>query len=442
MSIVAMNWAMQQRPDGPSAQVVLLVIADRANERGICRHADPDDIAEISRQSRATVFRRLDELERVGLLTRFLRHGERGEREYEIRLNLDARVEYELVQDRETGRRVIRLRDAAGENEREIVLRGGADERSTEADEGAAQPESQFETVVESQIETERVSPVRLGESHSCDSHKSPSKNPSPTPKAPSLAAMPQGGREEPDREAVPDTSGLEEFRRVYPESSNRPALVEALWSGLSAAERAQALRGARGLAEQRRRNAKRSVLDPARFLRDPRLFAEHARFAPADEPAPQWVALDSAQWRGRAVLAEIRRGAMPRAGRRPDGEGEGAFMRPLPDDRVLALARFADELVSSWPIVDERSARFHRWSEWLAPLGVRLVPQRERVPGETVVLNTPRGPIEGPKWIVGARVPSEWPPARSPPTGPLDAVDDGGEAVAAKAEASDVGGE
>lgn len=182
MSIVAMNWAMQQRPDGPSAQVVLLVIADRANERGICRHADPDDIAEISRQSRATVFRRLDELERVGLLTRFLRHGERGEREYEIRLNLDARVEYELVQDRETGRRVIRLRDAAGENEREIVLRGGADERATEADEGAAQPESQFETVVESQIETERVSPVRLGESHSCDSHKSPSKNPSPTP--------------------------------------------------------------------------------------------------------------------------------------------------------------------------------------------------------------------------------------------------------------------
>src|SRR4051812_33745602 len=49
MSIAAINWAMEQKTDGPSAQSVLFIIADRASEFGVCRHADPDTIAEKTR---------------------------------------------------------------------------------------------------------------------------------------------------------------------------------------------------------------------------------------------------------------------------------------------------------------------------------------------------------------------------------------------------------
>lgn len=428
-----MNWAMRQRPDGPSAQIVLFVIADRANERGVCRHADPDDIADISRQSRATVFRRLDELERVGLITRFLRHGERGEREYEIRLNLDAVADYDIAQDRETGRRVIRLRDGDAEA-REIVLRGSEGERGEPAEvapealsEGG---ESQFETRGESQIETVRVSPVRLGESHSCDSQKkNPSKSPLPTPKAPSLGETPQGGRGNESIEVLPD-QGLEAFRRTYPASSNRPAEVVRLWAGLSADERRLATTGARGLAEQRRRNPRQSVLDPARYLRDPALWAEHARFAPAEPVLPVWVRRGSPEWQGRSVLAAIRRRPMSPAARCDGQDGEGAWMAPLPD-HVAALAPFAAVPIADWPIVEPNTPKFIRWAEWLRPLGVKLEAQWERVPGQTTTLRTMSKTInDAPVRREGARVPCDWPPARTGPIGtgppatdPIDAT-------------------
>src|SRR5262245_9024565 len=133
-----MNWAMQQvRTDGPSAQIVLYVIADVANEHGVSLHADPDYLVERTRQSRATVFRRLDELERMGVLTRFTRHNDDGRRRYEIRLNLDRTIDY----------------TSAGESE-----------EAAEASQ-AVEAESQIETAaVESQVETEG------SESHPCDS--------------------------------------------------------------------------------------------------------------------------------------------------------------------------------------------------------------------------------------------------------------------------------
>jgi hypothetical protein len=141
-----MNWAMGARTDGVSAQCVLFVVADTANEHGVSVHADPDYIAARTRQSRATVFRRLRELEAVGALTRLKRFRDDGAPMYEIKLNLDATIDYDAPPD------------------------DGGTPQDIEA-------ESQIETPPQSQIETPKVSPVRQAESHSCDS-KSPSKNP------------------------------------------------------------------------------------------------------------------------------------------------------------------------------------------------------------------------------------------------------------------------
>ena len=137
MAINVMNWAMHQcRCDGPSAQIVLYVIADTANERGISVHADPQYLVERTRQSRATVFRRLDELEREGAITRYIRRRRNGSQMYEIHCHLNRRIDYGGPDD-----------DCGGESHGET-----------------------------GQIETQ-VSPVRLPKSHSCDS-KSPSKSP------------------------------------------------------------------------------------------------------------------------------------------------------------------------------------------------------------------------------------------------------------------------
>lgn len=94
-----MNWAMGARTDGVSAQCVLFVVADTANEHGVSIHADPDYIAARTRQSRATVFRRLKELEAAGALTRFKRFREDGAPVYEIRLNLAVDIDYDSVPD-------------------------------------------------------------------------------------------------------------------------------------------------------------------------------------------------------------------------------------------------------------------------------------------------------------------------------------------------------
>jgi hypothetical protein len=95
MSIVAMNWAMCCHTDGVSAQAVLYVVADTANDRGISIHADPDYIAEKTRQSRATVFRRFNELEAAGALTRIRRYRADGTSVYEITLHLDREIDYD-----------------------------------------------------------------------------------------------------------------------------------------------------------------------------------------------------------------------------------------------------------------------------------------------------------------------------------------------------------
>lgn len=152
-----MNWAMRHvRTDGPSAQIVLYVIADTANERGVSRHADPDYIVEKTRQGRATVFRRLDELERAGALSRVVVRDPNGNiTRYEIRLRLDRQIDYSSVCELDGGCHKPIAPECFGHDTQSL--------KSLRETLGPS-PQSQ-------------VSPVRPAKSHPCD-YESPSKSP------------------------------------------------------------------------------------------------------------------------------------------------------------------------------------------------------------------------------------------------------------------------
>lgn len=393
MSIAAINWALAQRTDGPSAQIVLFVVADAANERGICRHADPDYIADRSRQSRATVFRRLGELEVAGALSRFKTIGPRGEPIYEIRLHLDRSVDYErtsaCAEDRS---------EPAPEDRGEVV-------------------ESQFETLTG---ETGGVSPVRLGESHSCDS-KSPSKSPYLPPKPPPCpGGPPQGLRSD----GVEDAARLAHFKATMPSATSRPDRLAALVAALTPDEWEALDLGARAYAAARPRNP----IDPERFVRR-RIFREWAAKAPPAPPAI-WVAQGSLEalahevfaracgrsWPGATWSAERREaGWLVRASWPPFGAG-------LPSDE------------RDWWFVERGTREFWAWCERIRVAGAasprlrsEVAADRYRGAAGRAVLDPLTTTALGDGRRIGLLAPCRWPPRRDGTiaTGPPDLASD-----------------
>ena len=402
MSIAAINWSMEQLTDGPSAQSTLFIIADRANEHGVCRHADPDTLAQRTRQSRATIFRRLEEMERAGLLTRFTRHLDDGRREYEIRLRLDVYVNYRVDRFR-----TIQHLDANGEVVSEVPyagLAGGGDggESGTEAGaEADADDGSQIETEGGSQIETGSVSPVRLGGSQLCDSQKSP-KSPESPPKPPLGSEQASKGPAGPE----PDPDGLRAFKADYPRGTTKPDKVDGLWAGMWPEERLRARKGARGVRAKWEQDPKRTaVLDPWKFLSVPALWDEWARYAPPEPPARRLVIEGSREWRARAVLRVIQGRPPPKA--EAAGEWRGMWVHGDVPRGLDGLADHADSDPAGWLIVRKDTAQFTAWAERLKEITGAWREAREL-----------------PNWIMGLRVPCEWPPAKgSPATGPPEAA-------------------
>lgn len=295
-----MNWAMRQKTDGPSAQIVLYIIADTANENGVSVHADPDYIAQRSRQSRATVFRRLNELEREGALTRFKKYRADGAPIYEVRLALDRDVDYAAVHDDGAPEQV--------ESENEI-------------------PKSQSETLTG---ETGGVSPVRQAKSQSCDRIENPSKSPD-SPQSPSLS-----DHAEPPTGTIP----YERFTEVYGEGSSRPERARALWAAFSDPERDVRIRAARAYRTQRVAGGK-LLMDPEKFLRNPDLATEFASKPTADAASIVLARIEDPAGQAWGVLHAIA-GAVPR---RTSAGGREVFVLPCEaSEQLLALARFANQ--------------------------------------------------------------------------------------------------
>jgi hypothetical protein len=210
VSIAAMNWALRQRLANPHQQILLYVIADSADPNGLTRHCDPSYMEEHARMTRATMFRRLKELEDLGLLRRSKFYNERGAPIYEVQLVLSALVDVP-------------------------IKRRGVESEEDESSE----PESQPETLVEHT----KVSPSAAPESHSCDCISPPLSEDSPLP--------PSGG--------VIDLEGWKDFEEEWskhdPKNGQpilRQSIAQGIWAKLTIEQRSQATQAVRGYVIQR----------------------------------------------------------------------------------------------------------------------------------------------------------------------------------------------
>lgn len=420
MSIASTNWAMEQRTDGPSAQSVLFVVADRANEHGVCRHADPDTIAQKTRQSRATVFRRLEELERAGVLTRFTRHLPDGRREYEVRLATTKFVNYRV--DKERNIIMFAPADEDCANDPITVLPYGGD---------AATVESQSETHGESQSETGSVSPVRPDESQSCDPQESPSKNPSKkdSPQPPKGGEIDQADLDEAGQSA--EIEGWTEFRQAWEADGvpiARVSIVKPLVASLTPDERLRLAKAAKGYLHHRSRERKPGTkLSAQNFVREIEAWDGWAKHAPPDIVPPTFIVENSRDHRALIVLALILNNPPPQV-IFDVREGKRGFWRKIAVSPDLAgLAVFADKPVEQWNPIEKGTQPFGAWSQHIDKwTGRRPDPQRVLTGGEhPFEYNGQTTMIKN--FVMGLRVPWLYPPLKdgslSQATGPPQAA-------------------
>lgn len=411
-----MNWAMQQRTDGPSAQIVLYIVADTANENGVSRHADPGYIAERSRQSRATVFRRLDELEKAGALTRFKKVRPDGAPVYEIRLALDREIDYSGAHHGQAPA------DATPE----------ADQAVAEVDTPDIEAESQIETLT---AETPPVSPVRQPESHLCDSMKNPSKSPD-SPQSPSLPNEP----DDPDFD-----SRFEKFTRAYPVPIADVPLTRTLLRAMTEAEIENVTFAAWGYRKMVT-DEDRRAMDAHRFIRDGKWlgYVESGREAAPKPPKPpppeQWLAEDSDEFRALCLACDIAKRSRPAVITRMHSGGPltrgqrayryvGHLAYGAAGMAALAVAEPKLMLTSEWRVVEKGSREFFAWSdrvfEWI---GVR--PEAYRIwlcaCGQLAERPMRADKLSLPPCKEGLLVPTPWPPAKGTgsKTEDLDSID------------------
>ncbi len=328
-----MNWALDQRTDGPSAQAVLLVIADSANEHGITFHCNPDYIAEKTRQSRGTVFRRMAELEEVGGLERISHHKEDGRRLYEVRLNFQARLNYKILKDGT----IQHLTDDGAplvpvdEGECQIETHGGG----------------------ECQIETQTESTVIHPESHSCnsqDSFDSSVKNPkilTPTPSKEGALKNQQPQLSEAAEQR------FREFKAAYPDGIVDLDKAQKEFAGLADTDQAACVTAAPVYAarcRKRREKSKKAHL----FIREKAWLGLLAAVDPKST-APSQHSPNSPAGRALLTLARIMRYS-------PLCFGENIAFAGEITPRLLALADAPHS--NDWKSAEKGSGNYASWRE------------------------------------------------------------------------------
>jgi hypothetical protein len=366
MSIRAMNWALLQRTDSPAAQCVLYVIADTANERGVSVHADPDYIAEHTRQSRATVFRKLKELEEAGALSRFIHHQPDGRRVYEVRLSMERQVNYRVG----AGGAIVHIE---GDESTDPPDAEGGSQIETDA------AQSQSETVAETGI-----SPVRQGESHSCDPQESPPTIQDSPPTPPS-----RGGD-------VPDAQ-FEEFRNAYPIPVVNMAATRQFWAALTDKERGLAKEGAAAYGRFCKAE-RRKALDAHRWLRDRKWEGFVGRNTPASAQPRVFVEEGTEAWRAHAIFEAC-------YGRSLQTTHYGGKMGWWFASEFPPFGRGLEQDKRNWAVVEHGTRQWWAWQERLKQHRPQGSPSRQEI-------------VDG-RVTQGWRFPSEWPPGKNSATEP-----------------------
>lgn len=399
MSIAAMTWAFTL-PLKPSAKVVLLAIADFADENGVC-WPSLSTLAERATQSRATVQRRVGEMQDLGILTRFERRREDGGRASdELRLNL-----------------ALTAADLANFD----------DARSDDDDNSAGDPPYQIAMGGGSTPDTPPSHSCDGPPSHSCDPHKNHQSE--PTPPLP-----PSGGRERDLRND--DLEGFAEMWVAYPgHEIMKRSRAEQVWSAMTPEEREHARLVVPLLAETYRRLHRKAIENCDRWLAR-KGWKEFTKPAAAPVlPARRWVAEGGAEFAARQVAAMI--AGVPPPPTIDDRErGRGLWLRGDPPPDLIALAAFADQQHDDWSLLEDGSAQFAAWRDRLeAWLGTRVEPQRVWLEPYIAGVHDLPAMHEGfrlRRGTHGLRAPVAWPPrrdgtwsAQAPPAVPVMTDDD-----------------
>lgn len=331
-----MNWALRQRLASTQQQILLYVIADSADPTGVTRHCDPSYMEDRARMTRATLFRRLGELEELGLLQRFKFYSERGAPIYEIRLELSALVDNPIKRRKPT-------EDDAGDDDSETT------------------PESQPETLVaETKVAVEHNQNLT-----GCDSISPPlSEGFPPTPQAgglhsktelevkekrddlwrrfaldyPSIATMDQqAARDELDALSIDDAewaiSVLPDLKAELRKASNRPPKNAHLW-----------------LRKGMFRNfTRRKITDPP--------------------PEGVWIVEGSVADQALRFARHLAKAVNPLVQARHDGE-RGYLHKTEVGEDLLAMLDFEHEVPLRWPLYERGSPEFAAWqrrfTEWI----------------------------------------------------------------------------
>jgi hypothetical protein len=243
-----MNWALRQRLASTQQQCLLYVVADSADPNGLTRHCDPTYMEIHARMpSRASLFRRLNELEELGLLRRSKFYSDRGVPIYEIQLDLTVFVDVP-----------VKRRKPSDED-------GGPDDENQVPDTAEVSPESQPETM----LQETKVSPSASPQSQSCDSISPPISKDSPLP--------PSGGVVE-----ASDLDGWKEFEAEWPEGIIRHSIARRQWAELTAEQRMLARQAAQGYVVQNRAKTKpANWIGAEKFLRETAAWPKFASLAP-----------------------------------------------------------------------------------------------------------------------------------------------------------------
>lgn len=364
MSIAAVSWALSL-PVPPSPKLTLVAIGQYADADGCC-WPKIDTLATDTSQSRATIKRRLKELEDAGLIARFARHkAEGGRTSDEIRLNLSRKPEEVLPW--------ISCVDC---------------------------------TSAPVQIEPPPGSLVNPLDESSCEPEESP-----PTPPG----GIDQIDNEEKQKEVV--SSRIERFRAVYPNPSNRPEQVRLLLAAMTENEFASAIRGAEGVQALVNANPKRppAIVSPEKFLRDRELWEEWGRRAPKAAPQRYFEICGTDAWRARCVIAGVLRRSKPQGIAGPNGVGL-FFARPLPD-HALILASSYEIPRAEWLLVEKDTPDYFAWRDFVRACGYgELEAENEKIEGEFCELRFNGRTITAPKKRMGIKVPMARPPTRAGP--------------------------
>jgi hypothetical protein len=375
MSIAAMNWALQQRLESHQQQILLYVIADSADPTGVTRHCDPAYMADHARMTRATMFRRIGELEKLGLLERFKFYSDRGAPIYEIRVKFEVMVDMPIK-----GRRTVDDDDADHDENDDI---GVADQELND------RPKSHCETLVE----PTKVSPSASPESHCCDSISPPlSKNLPPTPlRGASLSKVEVEQGEK--RDAL-----FTAFRVAYPQPGIAldPVLTRSELDALSVDDAEWAISSAPHYAAELRK-AKQARPKNAHLWLRKRMFENFARGAPPPATTQEqvWVADGSDEDRAVRFVFGLTRAIVPFV--RTEAErGRGYFLKSSVGLDMLAMLGFADDDDRTWTPLPRTDRRCAAWQERFTSWTGRPLPLARLPDGAD-----------------GIRVPGPWPPKK-----------------------------